>query len=333
VTVPVQAGSDRIDIDSDDEESKDFLIETEASREEDDVTYFQSGGQRFAVKEPEEPSETKLAYIQGVMDGIFDTIDSGDREAIEQVLDIPSFTAFYILNEYVKTVDLDFSSVFFFYKDGKLYAGPPWDYDFAMAGGSPTATATYRVAATSDGAYATTRNMYKRLCKLQWFMDGAAQLYEDNFSYIYNIARDGGQLDLLADEYAVEINNNYTYTDWKVSKWWINYQRQPLPTYQENLDFLKNWCFDRCLWMTSYLKPFKGEFLIGDADGDNQIAIIDVTLIRRFLAEYCTDDDGMISLRGDVNLNGLDITDATSIQKYLAEFETANAIGEPQNYE
>ena len=333
VTVPVQSGSDRVDIDSDNEESPDFLIETEKSREEEGVTYFTSGGQRFGIQEPEEPSDNKVTYIQNTMDGIFAAIATGDRAQIEQVLDVDSFAKFYIFNEFVKTVDIDFASVFFFYKGGKLYAGPPWDYDFSMAGGAPNVAASYREATPTTGPYAYNKNIFKHLCKLDWFMEEACQVYEDNYSYMYNIACDGGQLDTLAKEYSVEFNNNFTKTEWTIRKWWINYARQPLGTYQENLDFLKNWCFERDLWMTGYFKPFKGEFLIGDADGDDEISVVDVTLITRILSEFYRDEDGMFTLRGDSNLDGLDITDATVIQKYLADFEIAYAIGEPQEYE
>lgn len=335
VTVPVQAGADRINIDDnyDDSNIKDFLVEIEATRVDEGATYFTSNGLRFVAQEPDEPDEAQLAYIQEVMDDITGAIMNGTREDIEAKIDMPSFVAYYVFNEFVKTVDLDFSSAFFFYKDGKLYAGPPWDYDFAMAGGSPTATPVYRKAALTDGPYANDKQLFKYLCKQDWFMEQANQVYQDNYSHFYNVGREGGFLDTNAAEYADVFNRNFTKTGWKVSRWWINYARQPLPTYQENLDFLKNWCSDRALWMTSYFKPFKGEYLIGDADGNGEVDITDATWIQRIESRIHDDPDGMFSLRGDIELNGLDVVDATWIQKREAMIEIPYSIGVPRTYE
>lgn len=75
-------------------------------------------------------------------------------------------------------------------------------------------------------------------------------------------------------------------------------------------------------------KPQPITFMLGDADGDGGINIIDATKIQRVLAELDKDVDGMIALRGDVNGNGLDILDATAVQRYIAGFETGVRIGE-----
>ena len=68
-------------------------------------------------------------------------------------------------------------------------------------------------------------------------------------------------------------------------------------------------------------------FMLGDADGDNNITILDATKIQRVLAGLTADEDGMIALRGDSNSDGLDILDATRIQRYLAAFD-AEPVGE-----
>ena len=335
VTVPVEAGNDRINIDNDfdDGKIKDFLIELEKTRTDEGETYFTSGGYRFVAKEPEEPDEGQLAYIQNTMDNIIDAIKNGTQEEIEAVLDVPSFVAFYVLNEFVNNVDLEFSSVNFFYQDGKLFAGPPWDYDFAMAGQSPTVSANYRLASQTEGTYAATRMFFRYLCKYEWFMEQAEQLFEEHYSYIHNLGRQGGFLDTMAEEYADEFNRNYTQTGWRITTRWYNYPRERFATYQENLDFLKDWCSARSLWMVTYLKPFKEEYLIGDADGDGEVDIIDATLIQRADARILDDADGMIALRGDIELNGLEVIDATLIMKYNVMMETPYVIGEPRTYE
>lgn len=69
-------------------------------------------------------------------------------------------------------------------------------------------------------------------------------------------------------------------------------------------------------------------YINGDADGDRIISIVDATVIQRLLAHIITDPDGSITLRGDVNADGLFITDATLVQRYLAKYPDRYKIGE-----
>ena len=69
------------------------------------------------------------------------------------------------------------------------------------------------------------------------------------------------------------------------------------------------------------------EMILGDANGDGDISILDVTIIQRFLANqdiFITID---IEVFGDIDGNGLDIIDATLIQRYLANFDVPYDIG------
>lgn len=69
-------------------------------------------------------------------------------------------------------------------------------------------------------------------------------------------------------------------------------------------------------------------YVLGDADNDEDITIIDVSYIQRVLASIYPDEDGMIALRGDVDYDGLDITDATWIQRWLVSLPFTEPIGE-----
>ena len=74
-------------------------------------------------------------------------------------------------------------------------------------------------------------------------------------------------------------------------------------------------------------EPIEVTFILGDADGDGQITILDATKIQRVLADLDIDEDGMISLRGDVNEDGLNIMDATTVQRHIADFAIAVSVG------
>ena len=73
--------------------------------------------------------------------------------------------------------------------------------------------------------------------------------------------------------------------------------------------------------------PREVTFILGDADGDGVVNILDATKVQRVLADLDPDEDGMIALRGDANGDSLTILDATAIQRWLAGYEVKEPIG------
>ena len=69
--------------------------------------------------------------------------------------------------------------------------------------------------------------------------------------------------------------------------------------------------------------------LLGDADGDGNISISDATIIQKHLAEYPVTNKFTVAA-ADVDISGtVTISDATCIQKYLAEYPISERIGYP----
>lgn len=323
---PVQDGKDRVDIDV--EGNKDFLLEYERLRTDEGTSYITSkGGLRFGVSAPDEPDDEQLEYITNTVNRLTDVMASGDREAIENAIDVPSFAKFYVLNEFAKTNDFNFSSVFFYYKDGKLYAGPPWDYDLSMGNVNKDFSSNSASAFKTDGLQIADKLFYKKLCTYDWFELEIRREFARHIDYIRDIGAEGGLTDRLAAEYADVFNRNYTDAGWKIS-YQINVMMYPLPTYEENLEFMKNWCRERTKWIEEHFDPMSLRYLIGDCDGSGVIDVNDVTAVQSLVAELSDDPDGKCALRGGVTGNALSIEDATAIQKYLADIDTPYHIGE-----
>ena len=80
----------------------------------------------------------------------------------------------------------------------------------------------------------------------------------------------------------------------------------------------------------TYTQDFKvrDSYLSGDCNKDKQISIGDVTEIQRLIAGMYEDDKA--AERGNVNGGALDISDATLVQKYLANFDVDSSIGTKQ---
>lgn len=326
---PVQEGKDRVDIDIESNDGKkDFLIEYEAQREEEDVTYFTIDGLRFISSEPEEPDDDQLKYITDTMSDVIDTLKNGTEEEIRRKLDVDSFAKFYLLNEFVKTYDFDMSSVFFYYKNGKLYAGPAWDYDLSAGNVNVEKYAYYgriKNASTTDGLLAYDKNIYKFITDKQWFNDETARIYNEHIDFFKDIYADGGLMDTLRTEYGDVFERNYTTGIWKVSQAWINIQKKPLATYEENFVFLKNWYKERNEWLSEYFGvPY---ILLGDADDSGDVDILDATSVNRavlYIAGFVINEAA-----SDVDGDGeVTVIDATFIQRYDVKITVPHKIGE-----
>lgn len=197
---PVQAGADRVDIDVESNDGmKDFLVEyeTETAMANEEDTYFKAENIRFIAQEPEDPNDAQLEYLQNTLGDIIKALKTGDKETIEEKVDLPSFVKYYILNEYFKTYDFSVTSVFFYYKDGKLYAGPPWDYDLSMGNENANLSSQRCKSANSpEGVFADV-NLLAFIAKKDWFKDMVKSEYEVHYDYFSNIHTEGGILDTI----------------------------------------------------------------------------------------------------------------------------------------
>ena len=77
---------------------------------------------------------------------------------------------------------------------------------------------------------------------------------------------------------------------------------------------------------TTKSEPASG-YMLGDADGDGKITILDATAIQRYLAGLSVSDTFSYAA-ACVSGEELNILDATYIQRYLASFDVPYAIGE-----
>lgn len=77
-------------------------------------------------------------------------------------------------------------------------------------------------------------------------------------------------------------------------------------------------------------EPITVTYMIGDTDSDETISILDATLIQRQLADIPV--FAFNEKAADVDGGGVDITDVTSIQRYLAGFHDPYDIGATVSY-
>ncbi len=119
-----------------------YILEMEiANRYIGDLTGFVSNdGQPFVMKCPEYATEKQIKFISDYYQRFEDAVlsESGKNskgEDYKDLIDIESFAKYYVISEWTSNMDSGLTSTYLYLdttKDGKLYAGPVWDYDIAL---------------------------------------------------------------------------------------------------------------------------------------------------------------------------------------------------------
>ncbi|MBQ7603385.1 MAG: CotH kinase family protein [Clostridia bacterium] len=136
LTEQTQTGESRVNIDEGDYETNvgaDFLIEKTAW----DYEYgFTVKTEPYGIKSDLSPDENirnaQIEWIDGKVTEACDALAAGNYETAKKLVDIDSLVDDYLLQEITKNFDVGFDSFYMFYTGGKLYFGPPWDFDLSL---------------------------------------------------------------------------------------------------------------------------------------------------------------------------------------------------------
>ena len=98
--------------------------------------FILESGAYMVAKSPAYLSEAQYqyisSYVQECEDVMRKSVGLNDYQALSAYIDIPSFVGKYLVEEVSKNIDSSATSQYFYKdRDGLLYAGPVWDYDWA----------------------------------------------------------------------------------------------------------------------------------------------------------------------------------------------------------
>ncbi len=266
---PVEAGAGRVEIDPD---NGDFLLERNVGRSEEDKFYIESpAGMRFEFNEPEEPTDEQLEECGRLLAAAEEAIYTSDHKIYETVIDVDSFVNFYIFQEMIKDVDFGEFSTRYYFKDGILYAGPPWDLDLTM-GNVSSEKPEYKYSAynntdgagdesgdSANGLWVNGSDYYYWLCKDPWFREMVWQRWKAVRDITENLAGAKGNsvsmLDSIMSNYGSDLESNFTEADWSVSEpYHVSEWQEPAQTYEENVEMLRTWLNKRVKYLDHALK-------------------------------------------------------------------------------
>lgn len=250
----VEVSSTRVDIDLSNNE---YLLELDYNPEDADCYYFYSGINdiKFAVNEPEiaDLSDTQMTYVNDLVYNAESALDSGDFDEVSAYFDIESMARFYLTLEFFRNIDVATSSTRFHIKGDKIYGGPVWDFDLS----SGNYNADYYGSSTLEQRFhATKMKWFKLLVQYPEFQSRVNELFLEMQDTIVNLYTDNilglNKIDTMINTYSASFSRNHNEAGWAPNRVYhssMQLERTPDATYEENVEFYRNWLLERNEWL------------------------------------------------------------------------------------
>lgn len=235
------------------------LVESEIRNNINDNYFFTPiDSFRITLTEPDTPSHEQKKDFSKKLKRIEKAIGSKDIKQYIQHVDLRSIIDYYWIEEFVNNPDLHTGSIFFTIHDGILRGGPVWDFDLALGN-----TRTSQKAATK-GLNAQ-KIWWAKLFQDSVFQKIAYERYLQIEPYFDNLANDNelgkNKIDSVVNYFRNSFDHNFSDSGWAYcdSLETDNPQEKrtldcpfnptPLPTFDENIQFLRNWITERNLYI------------------------------------------------------------------------------------
>ena len=195
-------------------------------------------------------TEDALNYIMQQFHRFEQSVVSGDREAFKKHMDITSFADYLLLSELTRNNDAYRLSTFYYKNsdsvDPKIYMGPVWDYNLAFG------LADYDNAYSFEGwIFRQNKNLipfwWDDLMSNPYFYDFVKSRWFELRNNILSEEKLNSQIDSIASQLYFSARHNYKRWPILWQGIWPSYYNGP--TYEDNVDYLKFWLFNRLRWM------------------------------------------------------------------------------------
>ena len=187
----------------------------------------------YTIKSPEYCSESELDYICGLFRDIEDDLAAGK---LNELIDIDSWVDYYLVQEVF--ANFDPCSVYF-YKDsdsvdGKIYAGPVWDFDKAL--GSPV----YEGTGSPNRLYAAEHTIFEKLYANDEFRERVRERYSEFFAPMLDELIGGG-----VDEYDSLISDAAGMNELRWAGEKLHIWEPVFDSFGEHVDYVKDFLIQR----------------------------------------------------------------------------------------
>lgn len=260
------------------------LIESEVRNDTNDV-YFRTpiDSFRITLKEPENPTPEQTNDFLKKIKSIEKSIATKKFTEYVRYVDLKSIIDYYWIEEFVNDPDLHTGSVFFSIHNGILVSGPVWDFDLSLGN-------TVSATKASTNNFNAKKLWWEKIFQDSIFQKIAYERYLQIEPYFDNLVNDNklgtNKIDSILDFFHDSFHRNFSDSGWAYCDTLeINdnqerrqlscpYNPIPLPTFDENIHFLKEWIIKR----NQYLKQTASRKL-------DELNHIDITLERALVIQ------------------------------------------------
>ena len=264
----IQVGEGRVDIGEsfyDDPSQMGFLIELDSRANEEGKEGYDyvelDYGLPYLIKSPSssDPAydpDVHLKYVTKYLSSCLDALSEQDWDKICELIDIDSFVDMYIVNEMFANLDhYMFSCYFYKAPNGKLYAGPAWDFDissgnvdYGYAEGSAESGPRQDLIYSGKLWIADRHTWYRRLLRNEEFVELLRKRLVDYKDEILSVAAlaDTATTDGYYAKYGKAIERNFE--KWKIMGvyLWPNPQViVDITTAEGQMNYLADWLRER----------------------------------------------------------------------------------------
>ena len=203
-------------------------------------------------------SPAQVEYLIKYISDIDKAVRSGEQSELEKLIDIDSCVGMYILQEYMKNIDVGWSSFFMYIKEdgGKLYFGPPWDFDLAAGNDYRLDNGSY------EGLYVGNANVrmdqrhrwFQTLVQYDWFKGLVKEKWNNTK---VEIAALNLKIKKTSEDYKISFKRNFER--WPIFGHRINQEPDhimALNTYKKHADYLFEWLENRYNWLDDFFNLY-----------------------------------------------------------------------------
>ena len=158
-----------------------FLFEITNKPTDEDVTFSTKAHRTVRLREPKDCSDAQLETIREKVQEMETLIRRLPESGVwPEELDLDSFAARYLIDEFFINLDSDMASSFYYWDPGpaKMFAGPVWDYDLSCGS---TANIWSTQSRYPDQLFAAGKYYYSRLYGTPAFREKVLSLYKNEF--------------------------------------------------------------------------------------------------------------------------------------------------------
>lgn len=362
-TEAIETGSTRVNIDSENTETynTDALMELENNgKSEDGCTYITTStyNQRFVFDSPEKDSDITPEFFSKKVEDItalfnkFETdLQTNEYSKISQDIDVDSFVNFYIVSEIFKNQDIAYSSTRFFVQNGKIYAGPLWDFD--LSSGNVMVSYYQETSRSPEGYQATSMKWFEKLMANATFKSLVKKRFNEKLNEIKKLyTGEGNLIDTYTQECAQSFAGNYNTKDARGAGWKVgerdkgdNYSyanTHNFADYNESVTYLRTWLTERIEFLEKEWAEQNTQITELTADSKSNLALKKKVTVYPGCAEGSIDylNDGQYTtgvnyaaLTSEWNYSGesyavIDLGacyDASTIDQIVVQYKNADA--------